>query len=61
MNRIERIRSGEKKYHDACYENHRLFEPGTWLHRPVRTVLETLAYFQQDAALRTDGERRSFS
>lgn len=46
MNRIERIRSEEKKYHDACYENHKLFEPGTWLHRPVKTVLDALNHFQ---------------
>lgn len=46
MNRIERIRSEEKKYHDACYENRKLFEPGTWLHRPVKTVLDALNHFQ---------------
>ncbi|WP_337100023.1 class I SAM-dependent methyltransferase [Paenibacillus sp. YIM B09110] len=46
MNRVERIRDEEKKYHDACYEEHKLFEPGSWLHRPVQTVLEVLEQFK---------------
>lgn len=45
MNRLEHIRSEEKRYHDSCYEFHRLFEPGTWLHKPVRTVMELLEQF----------------
>lgn len=46
MNRLERIRREEKTYHDDCYERNRLFEPGTWLHQPVRTVLDLLSLFQ---------------
>jgi 2-polyprenyl-3-methyl-5-hydroxy-6-metoxy-1,4-benzoquinol methylase len=40
--RTARIRAQEKKYHDECYEQHPLFEPGSWLHKPVRTVLELM-------------------
>ncbi|MBO7743237.1 class I SAM-dependent methyltransferase [Paenibacillus sp. MWE-103] len=43
--RIAMIRGLEKTYHDDCYRNHRLFAPGSWLHKPVRTVMELLAAF----------------
>jgi tellurite methyltransferase len=43
MNRIERIRMEEKRYHDHCYEQYQLFEEGSWLHKPVRTVMELFA------------------
>ncbi len=46
MNRLQTIRHEEKKYHDSCYDNYKLFEPGTWLHRPVRTVLDLLSQFE---------------
>ncbi|MGN7941636.1 class I SAM-dependent methyltransferase [Virgibacillus sp. 6R] len=45
MNRIELIRNEEKKYHDACYENYKLFQEGSWLHKPVKTVLDVLPQF----------------
>lgn len=40
--RTARIRAEEKKYHDDCYERHPLFQPGSWLHKPVQTVLTLL-------------------
>lgn len=46
MNRIENIRRYEKKYHDSCYDTCHLFEPGSWLHKPVKTVLEVLEQFK---------------
>jgi len=46
MNRLQTIRNEERKYHDSCYDNYKLFEPGTWLHRPVKTVLELLPQFE---------------
>ncbi len=30
MNRVANIRTEEKKYHDFCYENYSLFEPGAY-------------------------------
>ncbi|MBD2862693.1 class I SAM-dependent methyltransferase [Paenibacillus oceani] len=41
--RIERICQEERDYHEACYEEYKLFEPGSWLHKPVRAVMETMA------------------
>ena len=46
MNRIEQIRAEEKKYHDSCYEQFRLFEAGSWLRSPVQTVLELVAEYE---------------
>ncbi|MEK3886306.1 class I SAM-dependent methyltransferase [Bacillus sp. FSL K6-3431] len=45
MNRIELIRKEEKKYHDSCYENYKLFEEGSWLHKPVKTVIDLIPLF----------------
>ncbi|MDF2963268.1 MAG: class SAM-dependent methyltransferase [Paenibacillus sp.] len=44
--RIKRIRNEERTYHEACYERYRLFEAGSWLHKPVKTVLDTLTRFE---------------
>ncbi|WP_010097487.1 class I SAM-dependent methyltransferase [Ornithinibacillus scapharcae] len=42
MSRVALIRKEEKKYHDFCYENYKLFEEGTWLYKPVKTVIDLL-------------------
>ncbi|GEN44852.1 class I SAM-dependent methyltransferase [Alkalibacillus haloalkaliphilus] len=42
MSRVEFIRNEEKKYHDFCYENYKLFEEGSWLYKPVKTVMDLL-------------------
>ncbi|SDZ43815.1 class I SAM-dependent methyltransferase [Bacillus sp. 166amftsu] len=46
MNRIEFIRKEEKKYHDYCYDNYKLFEEGSWLHKPVKTVIDLIPLFE---------------
>ncbi|MDR4984551.1 SAM-dependent methyltransferase [Bacillus cereus] len=46
MNRIEYIRQEEKKYHDLCYEQYKLFETGSWLNKPVKTVMDLMDYFE---------------
>ncbi|SCM95117.1 Uncharacterized protein BWINRASL_02561 [Bacillus mycoides] len=46
MNRIDYIRREEKKYHDLCYEQYKLFEAGSWLYKPVKTVMDMLNYFE---------------
>ncbi|MED0989612.1 class I SAM-dependent methyltransferase [Bacillus nitratireducens] len=46
MNRIDYIRQEEKKYHDHCYEQYKLFEAGSWLYKPVKTVMGMLNYFE---------------
>lgn len=45
MDRLERIRLEEKTYHDVCYTEHELFKKGTWLHKPVKTVVDLLPRF----------------
>lgn len=45
MSRIEFIRNEEKKYHDDCYENNKLFEEGSWLYKAVKTITDLLPLF----------------
>ncbi len=45
MNRIEFIRNEEKKYHDFCYTHYSLFEEGSWLAKPVKTVMDLMEIF----------------
>lgn len=52
MNRVDYIRNKEKEYHDACYDNYKLFEKGSWLYRPVKTVMEQLPYFKEKTNIR---------
>lgn len=42
MSKVEFIRKEEKKYRDFCYENYKLFEEGSWLYKPVKTVIDLL-------------------
>ncbi|MGE7881633.1 class I SAM-dependent methyltransferase [Bacillus sp. NPDC094077] len=46
MIRIDYIRQEEKKYHDLCYEQYKLFEAGSWLYKPVKTVMDLMDYFE---------------
>lgn len=46
MERLANIRLEEKKYHDFCYTNYNLFEPGSWLYRPVKTVMDLLEEYK---------------
>lgn len=39
--RLEEIRLKEKLYHDNFYENVELFQEGSWLEKPVKTVMDT--------------------
>lgn len=52
MNRVDYIRNKEKEYHDACYDNYKLFEKGSWLYKPVKTVMEQLPYFKEKTNIR---------
>ncbi|MBS4200804.1 class I SAM-dependent methyltransferase [Bacillus sp. FJAT-49732] len=47
MNRIDYIRKEEKEYHDYCYDNYKLFEEGSWLHKPVMTVMEMIPLLEE--------------
>ena len=50
MYRLEKIREREKKSHIDAYTTHALYQDGSWLKKPVKTVLELLPCF--------DGYRR---
>jgi tellurite methyltransferase len=50
--RIAHIRQQEAAYHEECYRKHALFAPGSWLHKPVKTVLEGLALLNGREELR---------
>lgn len=45
MDRIDHIRKSEKEYHDQLYNSSRLFEDGTWLHLPVKIVMDYMETF----------------
>lgn len=47
MNRIQMIRSKEKTYHDHCYDNYELFEQGSWLYKPVKSILDLFSRFDE--------------
>ncbi|WP_258171215.1 bifunctional 2-polyprenyl-6-hydroxyphenol methylase/3-demethylubiquinol 3-O-methyltransferase UbiG [Paenibacillus sp. R14(2021)] len=51
MDRVAYIREQEKQYHDDCYARSKLFEPGSWLHKPVQTVMELLEAFDGNEEL----------
>ena len=46
MERLARIRQAEAKSHFEAYTNHNLFSAGSWLAKPVKTVLELLPLFE---------------
>lgn len=45
INRIESIREAERKSHTSIYTSAVLFEKGTWLSKPVKTVMDLLPLF----------------
>ena len=50
--RINLIRQEEKIYHDYCYDNYKLFEQGSWLYKPVKTVLDLMSYLEDKDTVR---------
>lgn len=51
MDRIANIRAEEKKYHDQCYDTYNLFEHGSWLHKPVSTVINLVDRYKNQEFL----------
>ncbi len=43
---INSIREAEKKSHTEIYSTAKLFESGSWLQKPVKTVVDLLEYFK---------------
>ncbi|ANS74200.1 hypothetical protein AWM70_06065 [Paenibacillus yonginensis] len=52
MDRLQLIRQKEKEYHDEAYKQFELFQPGSWLHKPVQTIMELLVHFKEKDELR---------
>jgi 2-polyprenyl-3-methyl-5-hydroxy-6-metoxy-1,4-benzoquinol methylase len=49
--KLEEIRSAEQKSHIAIYSSATLFEKGTWLNRPIKTVMDVLPLFKEHKRL----------
>ena len=45
-NRLKAIRQAESKSHTEAYTHNTLFTPGSWLAKPVKTVLDILPLFE---------------
>ena len=45
IEKIEHIRKAEAASHTKAYTSHSLFSPGSWLAKPVKTVIELLPLF----------------
>lgn len=45
MCRLAKIRESEKESHIETYSSIQLYQPGTWLQNPVKTVMKILPYF----------------
>ncbi len=44
---LESIRESERKSHEEIYSSAKLFEKGSWLQKPVKTVLDILPIFSE--------------
>ncbi len=44
--RVGQIRKAEAESHTEAYTSHSLFSPGSWLAKPVKTVMELLPLFE---------------
>lgn len=49
---IDKIRQAEKASHIEIYSSAKLFESGSWLQKPVKTVLDILPLFENYNELR---------
>lgn len=51
MSNLERIRKAERESHTEMYRNNELFKEGSWLARPVRTIMDMLPFFENYSCL----------
>lgn len=52
MTRLQEIREAEKASHEEIYTTEELFQPGSWLAKPVATVMEVLPLLEGREAIR---------
>lgn len=50
--RLARIRESERKSHTEMYTNQKLYNTDSWLQKPIKTVKELSAYFDEYDDLR---------
>lgn len=50
--RLEKIRAAEKESHVSAYMQTELYTPGSWLQKPIKTVLDILPLFRDYKELR---------
>ena len=50
--RLKEIRESEKKSHIEMYSNERLYKPGSWLGKPIKTVQDIMPLFSEYKKLR---------
>lgn len=46
-NRLKQIRESERKSHIEMYSNDELYKEGSWLRRPIKTVLDIIPLFEE--------------
>lgn len=52
MSKIDAIRLSEKESHETLYKNNKLFEEGSFLYKPVKTVMDILPLLTNEKAVR---------
>lgn len=52
MSEIDAIRSAEIEYHDAFYKSTKLYEPGSWIGKPVTNVMEAFELIDSSKPLK---------
>lgn len=52
MNTLYKIRNAERKSHESCYENNRLFEEGSWLAKPVSSVMDIFPLLNKESSVK---------
>lgn len=50
--RLEQIRQAEAYSHTTAYNRLKLFQPGSWLSKPVKSVMDQLTHFQSHESFR---------
>lgn len=50
--RLSQIRQSERDSHIAMYSDSQLYKEGSWLRKPIKTVMELFPYFDSQADLR---------
>lgn len=46
QDRLTAIRESERKSHIEMYSNEKLYQEGSWLTKPIKTVLDILPLFE---------------